>query len=105
MFNLKCLIFFFFFCIDIAYCMYSDFAVKERNTYLPLAESGSRMYFVISDLAKINNMYRFSLASFLRIFQKALKAKQVESKAEESGSNLIDLNQDFRLSWFNIYQK
>ena len=85
--------------------MYSDFAVKERNTYLPLAESGSRMYFVISDLAKINNMYRFSLASFLRIFQKALKAKQVESKAEESGSNLIDLNQDFRLSWFNIYQK
>ncbi|XP_022324921.2 cytoplasmic dynein 2 heavy chain 1-like isoform X2 [Crassostrea virginica] len=49
---------------------------QERNTYLPLAESGSRMYFVISDLAKINNMYRFSLASFLRIFQKALKAKQ-----------------------------
>lgn len=84
--------------------MYSDFAVKERNTYLPLAESGSRMYFVISDLAKINNMYRFSLASFLRIFQKALKAKQVEGKAVESGSNLIDLNQDFRLCWFYIHQ-
>lgn len=49
---------------------------QERNTYLPLAESGSRMYFVISDLAKINNMYRFSLAAFLRIFQKALKTKQ-----------------------------
>lgn len=36
------------------------------------------MYFVISDLAKINNMYRFSLAAFLRIFQKALKTKQVQ---------------------------
>lgn len=87
--------FFFVFCIDIAYCMYSDFAVKERNTYLPLAESGSRMYFVISDLAKINNMYRFSLASFLRIFQKALKAKQVEGKAVESGSNLYRLKSRF----------
>ena len=75
--------------------MYSDFAVKERNTYLPLAESGSRMYFVISDLAKINNMYRFSLASFLRIFQKALKAKQVEGKAVESGSNLYRLKSRF----------
>lgn len=26
------------------------------------------------DLAKINNMYRFSLASFLRLFQRALDA-------------------------------
>ncbi|CAG2190736.1 DNCH2 [Mytilus edulis] len=49
---------------------------QERNTYLPLAESGSKLYFVISDLAKINNMYRFSLAAFLRLFNRALTAKQ-----------------------------
>jgi dynein heavy chain 2 len=35
------------------------------------------MYFVITDLSKINNMYRFSLASFLRLFQKALQDKKV----------------------------
>lgn len=50
--------------------------LQERNIYLPLAENGSALYFVISDLAKINNMYRFSLASFLRLFQRALDARQ-----------------------------
>uniref|UniRef100_A0A3Q1I1J7 Cytoplasmic dynein 2 heavy chain 1 n=1 Tax=Anabas testudineus TaxID=64144 RepID=A0A3Q1I1J7_ANATE len=46
---------------------------QERDAYLPLAESASKMYFVITDLSKINNMYRFSLASFLRLFQRALQ--------------------------------
>lgn len=50
---------------------------QERDAYLPLAESASKMYFIISDLSKINNMYRFSLASFLRLFQRALQNKQV----------------------------
>lgn len=53
------------------------FFPKERDAYLPLAESASKMYFVITDLSKINNMYRFSLASFLRLFQRALQAKKV----------------------------
>ncbi|MEJ1281076.1 hypothetical protein NN561_012023 [Cricetulus griseus] len=50
---------------------------QERDAYLPLAENASKMYFIISDLSKINNMYRFSLASFLRLFQRALHNKQV----------------------------
>ncbi|XP_068612804.1 cytoplasmic dynein 2 heavy chain 1 isoform X2 [Brachionichthys hirsutus] len=49
---------------------------QERDAYLPLAESASKMYFVITDLSKINNMYRFSLSSFLRLFQRALQAKK-----------------------------
>ncbi|CAL8361611.1 unnamed protein product [Merluccius merluccius] len=49
---------------------------QERDAYLPLAESASKMYFVITDLSKINNMYRFSLAAFLRLFQKALQDKK-----------------------------
>ena len=44
---------------------------------MPLAEKGSKLFFVISDLCKINNMYRFSLASFLSLFQRALQNKQV----------------------------
>jgi len=51
--------------------------VQERDAYLPLAEKGSKLFFVISDLCKINNMYRFSLASFLSLFQRALQNKQV----------------------------
>ncbi|KAM4566457.1 cytoplasmic dynein 2 heavy chain 1 isoform 3-T3 [Odontesthes bonariensis] len=55
---------------------------QERDAYLPLAESASKIYFVITDLSKINNMYRFSLASFLRIFQRALQAKKEEDNTE-----------------------
>ena len=49
---------------------------QERNSYLPLATYGSDLFFVITDLCKINNMYQFSLTSFLRLFEKALSNKQ-----------------------------
>ncbi|XP_059389922.1 dynein cytoplasmic 2 heavy chain 1 isoform X3 [Carassius carassius] len=49
---------------------------QERDAYLPLAETASKMYFVITDLSQINNMYRFSLASFLRLFHRALQTEQ-----------------------------
>uniref|UniRef100_A0A668AN20 Dynein heavy chain ATP-binding dynein motor region domain-containing protein n=1 Tax=Myripristis murdjan TaxID=586833 RepID=A0A668AN20_9TELE len=55
---------------------------QERDAYLPLAESASKMYFVITDLSKINNMYRFSLAAFLRLFQRALQAKKEAENTE-----------------------
>lgn len=37
------------------------------------------MYFVINDLSKINNMYRFSLASFLQLFRRALEKSKVSA--------------------------
>ncbi|XP_029136209.2 dynein cytoplasmic 2 heavy chain 1 [Labrus bergylta] len=55
---------------------------QERDAYLPLAESASKMYFVITDLSRINNMYRFSLASFLRLFQRALQSKKEADNTE-----------------------
>uniref|UniRef100_A0A8B9KYF0 Cytoplasmic dynein 2 heavy chain 1 n=1 Tax=Astyanax mexicanus TaxID=7994 RepID=A0A8B9KYF0_ASTMX len=55
---------------------------QERDAYLPLAERASMMYFVITDLCHINNMYRFSLASFLRIFHRALQTKQESDSTE-----------------------
>ncbi|XP_036005544.1 cytoplasmic dynein 2 heavy chain 1 isoform X1 [Fundulus heteroclitus] len=55
---------------------------QERDAYLPFAESASKMYFVITDLSKINNMYCFSLASFLRLFQRALQAKKEDLNTE-----------------------
>ncbi|NXA12552.1 DYHC2 protein, partial [Sapayoa aenigma] len=65
------------------------FLDKERDAYLPLAESASKMYFIISDLSKISNMYRFSLASFLRLFQRALQSEQDSSNTEERIKLLI----------------
>ena len=49
---------------------------QERDSYLPLAQFGSSLYFAIGDLSKLNNMYRFSLSSFLRLFQRALQSQQ-----------------------------
>uniref|UniRef100_A0A8B9E7P0 Cytoplasmic dynein 2 heavy chain 1 n=1 Tax=Anser cygnoides TaxID=8845 RepID=A0A8B9E7P0_ANSCY len=63
---------------------------QERDAYLPLAESASKMYFIISDLSKINNMYHFSLAAFLRLFQRALQSEQDSSNTEERIKLLID---------------
>ena len=56
--------------------MYFFFHFQERKIYLPLAENGIALYFMISDLAKINNMYRFSLAAFLRLYQRSLDTRQ-----------------------------
>jgi len=57
----------------------NDARMQERDAYLLLAEKGSQLFFVIGDLCKINNMYRFSLASFLSLFQRALHNKQVSA--------------------------
>lgn len=52
---------------------------KEINVYLPLAEFGSLNYFALLDLAKLNKTYQFSLASFINLFIKTLKAPSVSS--------------------------
>lgn len=51
---------------------------KEREVFLPLAETGSKLYFVISSIDAINVMYKFSLNSYLKIFQKALEQADVK---------------------------
>lgn len=52
----------------------------EGNVYLPLAEFASHMYFTITDLVKINNMYRTSLAAFLKLYQLTLKDSNLSAK-------------------------
>lgn len=85
-------IFWFFLCLCLLvslspfFMSLSLFLFQERDAYLPLAESASKMYFVITDLSKINNMYRFSLASFLRLFQRALQAKKVTHNSHSAPS-------------------
>ena len=49
---------------------------QERDTYLPLAQYGSVLFFVIGSLCKLNHMYQFSLAAFLRLFHRALESRE-----------------------------
>ena len=47
--------------------------LREGNVYLPVASFASDLYFTISDLTKLNNLYRISLSAFIRLFQKSLE--------------------------------
>ncbi|XP_042221258.1 cytoplasmic dynein 2 heavy chain 1-like isoform X2 [Homarus americanus] len=56
---------------------------NERKAYLPLAQAASNLYFVITDLGKLNNMYRFSLNAFHNLFHKALQTPQDGSNTDQ----------------------
>jgi dynein heavy chain 2, cytosolic len=56
---------------------------KERQVFSPLAETGSKLYFVITRLESLNNMYKFSLNAYLGIFEKALKKAEKALKSEK----------------------
>ncbi|KAJ1562887.1 Cytoplasmic dynein 2 heavy chain 1 [Nowakowskiella sp. JEL0078] len=61
------------------------FLDAERDKFASLSSFGSELFFVVSDLLKINNMYQFSLQSFLRLFEKALKS---DSSTTKDGTEL-----------------
>ena len=46
---------------------------RQREAYRGLAHKGSKLFIVIGDLQKINNMYRFSLALYIKLFKKCLE--------------------------------
>ena len=50
---------------------------KERSTYNELAQFGSRLFFAIKELAKLNPCYQFSVPAFMNIFLKNLDSKNV----------------------------
>ncbi|XP_069942834.1 cytoplasmic dynein 2 heavy chain 1 isoform X1 [Cherax quadricarinatus] len=56
---------------------------NERKAYLPLSQAAANLYFVISDLSKLNNMYRFSLGAFHNLFHKALQTPQDGSSTDQ----------------------
>jgi dynein heavy chain 2 len=61
----------------------------ERNKYQEISLHGSNLYFVINDLCKLNNMYRFSLNSFLRLFIQSLKTGTISDTSEDRNQLLL----------------
>jgi dynein heavy chain 2 len=45
---------------------------RQREVYRSFASAGSKLYFIVKSLKTINNMYQFSLASFLGLFKKTM---------------------------------
>lgn len=56
---------------------------QQRNVYRNFAQIGSDLFLVIGDLIKINNMYQFSLASFVKLFKRSLETKPNANSTEE----------------------
>lgn len=55
---------------------------EQREVYRSLARAGSQLFMLISDLVKINNMYQFSLATFVALFERALRTQTTSSDEE-----------------------
>ena len=46
---------------------------KIRNGYRPAARRGAVLFFVLLDMSLVNNMYQFSLNSYLDVFENSLR--------------------------------
>jgi len=65
---------------------------NQRNVYKPFAESATTLYFVLSKLQNVNNMYQFALASFMTLFGRALRADMDHKNVDDRLKKLtIDL--------------
>jgi dynein heavy chain 2 len=66
----------------------------EANKYIPLAVFASKLFFSLTDLPKINNMYQFSLAAFLQLYEKiftSVSDGNVDLRLEKLKKSLLKL--------------
>ena len=66
---------------EIAVSMKNNIQIEKeinelRNEYVPIAERGSILYFVVASMSKIDPMYQFSLEYFKKIFITSIMFKQ-----------------------------
>ncbi|KAG8573239.1 hypothetical protein GDO81_012334 [Engystomops pustulosus] len=63
---------------------------EAREHYRPAAARASLLYFVMSDLSKINSMYQFSLKAFNVVFHKAIARAEPSEDVKERVSSLTE---------------
>lgn len=68
---------------------------QQREVYREFARIGSNLFMVFGDLIKLNNMYQFSLAFFIKLFKRALDTRpecpSTEEKLKKLSNALIRL--------------
>ncbi|KAL8004079.1 putative AAA+ ATPase domain, dynein heavy chain region D6 P-loop domain-containing protein [Plasmopara halstedii] len=64
---------------------------EKRDSYSPFAREGARLFFLVKQLCGVNHMYRFSLASFLGLFQSTLVTKMESSSTKDRILRLIPI--------------
>ena len=61
-----------------------------RNGYRPAARRGAVLFFVLLDMSLVNNMYQFSLNSYLEVFDLSLRKSLPDSVLQKRLSNIIN---------------
>ncbi|XP_050294970.1 dynein axonemal heavy chain 10 [Anthonomus grandis grandis] len=64
---------------------------KLRDVYRPVAKRGAILFFVLSDMAGVNAMYQYSLASYLGVFSYSLRKALPHTILERRLMNIINM--------------
>ncbi|XP_067623613.1 dynein beta chain, ciliary [Eurosta solidaginis] len=62
---------------------------EARNMYRAAAKRAAILYFVLTDLSRINPIYKFSLKSFMNVFKKAIGTAAQSKHHEKRVQNLV----------------
>lgn len=63
---------------------------KLRDAYRPAARHGAVLFFVLTEMALVNSMYQYSLASYLEVFEFTLRKSQPCSVLNQRLENIIN---------------
>ena len=73
---------------------------RKRNFYRPVAERGSILYFAITDMSGINQMYQNSLQYVKKLFNEA-----IQSETKVNSSELDDVREELLQGLINVITK
>jgi len=71
---------------------------KQREVYRTLASSAASLFLAIGQLVHLNPMYKFSLNSFLRLFQLALHEENPSSTKKHADKSEMHANEEISIS-------
>lgn len=60
-----------------------------RDGYRPAAKRGAILFFVLTEMALVNSMYQFSLASYLEVFDFSLRKSLPDPVLSQRLSNIM----------------
>ncbi|XP_058850532.1 dynein axonemal heavy chain 10 [Acipenser ruthenus] len=63
---------------------------KLRDGYRPAAKRGAILFFVLAEMALVNTMYQYSLASYLEVFDFSLRKSLPDSILQKRLRNIMD---------------
>ncbi len=71
--------------------------LESSNTYLPAAQRGSLIFFLLTELYKLHTFYKFSLESFVFVIRRAVKSVATKWEAllrpkEEEPEEVISIS-------------